>query len=339
MSEEKEAITNEGQQNSLGLVLEYFSDDAAKLLVSDLKNHSQESALMKLLSAISSTLRQSDFGKTRLIITGDLVASVNTREDRTNKKFTTERGAGAVAAKTMPPNSEGIVDILVPFHWVMPFDEDQSSKERDEYIEHLAAHEAVHASIFHIDNKPFGLYLRSKSGWAMQNFLSMAGKQMEEHLAEFLGSKTTGRKLGQTADQVEASIKAWQETLAKELPAIPESAPDYYQQGMSISFEALHILWKSLAYLAAALRTNDGEFDPVPSEITDLPEWQKLIAPWWQEHLELLKRIPMTVDLNVEATDKVVNDMGFFLQRWADGIGFDFHDTDDGPYFRIKIWD
>jgi len=338
MSAEKRATTGSRQQNSVGLVLENFNEEAARLLVSDLKENSEESALMKLLSAISATLRQSDLGNTRLIITGDLVASVNSREDRTHKKFTTERGAGVVAAKTMPPNSGGIVDILVPSHWVLPLDKDQPSKERDEYIEHIAAHEAVHASIFHINNKPFELYQRSHSGFAMQNFLSMAGKQIEEHLAEYLGSKTTGRKIGQTADQVKASISAWRETLDKELPAIPKSAPDYFQQGMSVSLESLHILWKSLAYLAAALR-NDDKFDPVPQGITDLPEWQELIAPWWQKHLELLRRIPMTVDLDVKATDKVVSEMGHFLQSWADSIGFDFHDTDNGPYFRIKIWD
>lgn len=107
---------------------------------------------------------------------------------------------------------------------------------------------------------------------------------------------------------------------------------------MIISFEALHILWKSLAYLAAALRTDDG-FDAVPSEIANLLEWQEFIAPWWPKHLELLSRVPMTTELDIQKTDEVVHEMALFLQSWANDIGFDFHDTERGAYFRIKIWD
>lgn len=334
----KEELADDSESQGISLILENFSQDMVEILVADQKEHQGKSALMQLITAVGSTLREEDLARTRLVITGDLIASVNSREDRSNKKFTVERGAGIVAAKTMPPSSEGVVDILVPSHWVLPLDKGQSSKGRDEYIEHVAAHEAVHASLFHIGDKPFDLLHRSIFGYAMQNFLSMAGKQIEEHLAEFLGSKTTGRKVEQTAEQVEASIKAWQETITTELPAIPESAPDYFHQGMMVSFEALHILWKSLAYLAAALRTED-EFDTVPSEIANLPGWQEYIAPWWSKHLELLGRIPMTIEQDIQKTDEVVREMALFLQSWADGIGFDFHDTEQNAYFRIKIWD
>jgi hypothetical protein len=250
-----------------------------------------------------------------------------------------ERGAGVVAAKTMPPNSEGIVDILVPSNLVLPIDDKQAAKERSVYIEHVAAHEAVHASIFHIGDEPFDLHKRKKFGYAMQNFVSMASEQIEEHLAEFLGSKTTSRKLEQTSGQVDATIEAWQKTISTELPAIPESSPDYFQRGMLVTFEALHILWKSLAYLAAALRTEEDIFGSVPLEITNLSGWQEFIAIWWPKYLELFGRIPMTVNVDIQATDEVVQEMALFLQGWANDIGFDFHDTDQGAYFRIKIWD
>lgn len=333
-----EGTTDAEGQNGLGLVIEYINENAARILANDQLVHEGQSSLMRLGSAVCGALRDEDLPKTRLIVTGNLVSSVNDREDRTANPFTVERGAGTVAAKTMPPNTDGVVDILVPIDWVLPVDDAQALKERNEYIEHIAAHEAIHASLFHIGNKPFDLMYRGNFGDAMRNFLSMAGKQIEEHLAEFLGSKTTGRKLGQSAGQVKASIEAWQETIKTKLPAIPESSPDYFQRGMMTSFESLHILWKSLAYLAASLRTDDG-FEAVPSEITNMPEWQEFIAPWWPKHVELLGRIPMTVELDPQATDEVVHEMGLFLQNWADSIGFDFHDTDQGAYFRVKIWD
>jgi hypothetical protein len=116
----------------------------------------------------------------------------------------------------------------------------------------------------------------------------------------------------------------------------------FYQEvheHLIVTFEALHILWKSLAYLAAALRTEEDSFGSVPPEIANLSEWQKLIAPWWLEYLRLLEQIPMTVKVNIQATDKVVHEMALLLQNWANNIGFDFHDTEQGAHFRIKIWD
>lgn len=314
------------------VVIEYFSQEMANELTVD----ETITSLTQLLSAISKALRNEDLGRTRLIITGDIVTSVNTREDRTNKEFTVERGAGVVAAKTMPPNADGIVDILIPAHWILPTN--GPTKERDEYIQHIAAHEAIHASLFHIGEEPFDLHHRKEFGYAMQNFLSMASEQVEEHLAEYISSKTTGYRIGQTAEQVKLSIEAWQDTLATKLPAIPEDSPDYFQQGMMVTFEALHILWKSLAYLAAELRNEDG-FQPIPSEVADLPEWKELIEPWWSQYLQLLNEIPMTIDVDIQTTDKVVHELALHLQSWADGIGFDFHDSIEGPYFRIKIWD
>lgn len=336
MSRENEQANDDGQRVGLSLVIENFSQEMADILATDQKKHLGKSSLMQLIIAICDTLREEDLANTRLVITGDLVASVNSREDRTNKKFTMERGAGIVAAKTMPPNSDGIVDILVPSQWVLPLDDEQATKERDAYIEHIAAHEAVHASIFHIGDEPFDLHHRKEFDYAMRNFVSMASEQIEEHLAEFLGSKTTGRKIEQTADQVDVMIKAWQRTLSTELPAIPESSPDYFQRGMLVTFEALHILWKSLAYLAAALRNEDDSFGSVPPEITNLSEWQEFIASWWPKYLALLEKIPMTVEVDIQATDVIVHEMALLLQSWANDIGFDFHDTEQGAFFRIK---
>ena len=107
---------------------------------------------------------------------------------------------------------------------------------------------------------------------------------------------------------------------------------------MLVTFNALHILWKTLAYLAAALRVKDG-FRPVPSEIAALPGWRQHIEPWWDRYLELLDEIPMTVGVDIAATDEVVREMALHLQTWADELGFDFHDTPQGGFFRIKLWD
>lgn len=317
----------------LSLVIEHLTQEAADGLVADHSARKEKSSLLQLLLAIENALRQEDLLKTRLVITGDMVATVNAREDRSNKEFTIERGSGVVVAKTMPPNNDGIVDILMPIYWVLPLE--NSPHERDDYIQHVAAHEAVHASLFHIGDEPFDLHHREEFGYAMQNFLIMASEQAEEHLAEFIGSKVTGRQIEQTAAQVSSSIEAWQDAISIKLPAIPEDSPDYYQRGMIVTFESLHILWKSLAYLAAALRI-ENQFNATPPEIMALPSWKKYIDPWWSKYLELLGRIPMTVDVDIKDTDEVIRELALHLQRWANEIGFDFHDTKQGAFFRIK---
>lgn len=332
MTDSEEAATG------LQLVLENLNQEAADLLVADVKSRGSDGALAQLVGSVTAALREADLPKTRLVITGDLVATVNAREDRTNTPFTMERGAGIVAAKTMPPNADGLVDILVPVYWLLPLENADEATERANMIQHVAAHEAVHASIHHNGDEPFDLHHREEFGHASMNFVSMASEQIEEHLAEYLGSQVTGREVAQSASNVEASIEAWQHTLETELPAIPEDDPDYFQRGMLVTFNALHILWKTLAYLAAALRTEDG-FRPVPDEIAVLPAWGEHIAPWWDRYLELLGEIPMTVDVDIPATDEVVREMGLHLQTWADELGFDFHDTPQGGFFRIKIWD
>lgn len=209
----------------------------------------------------------------------------------------------------MPPDADGLVDILIPVYGLLPLEDEQETAEQSRLIQHLAAHEAVHASIHHNGDEPFDLHRREEFGYASMNFVSLASEQIEEHLAEYLGSQVTGREVDQSASNVEASIDAWQETLATELPAIPEDDPDDFQRGMLVTFNAPHILWKTLAYLAAVLRTEDG-FRPVPSEIAALGGWRQHIEPWWERYLELLGEIPMTVDVNIAATDEVVREMG-----------------------------
>lgn len=324
--------------NGLQFAIENLSEEGAQLLAAGIEASGDGGALAQLIGAVTNALRPEDRAKTRLVITGDFVATVNARKDPAETPFTMERGAGVVAAKTMPPDADGLVDILIPIYWLLPLEDAQETAEQSGLIQHLAAHEAVHASIHHIGDEPFDLHHREEFAYASMNFISMASEQIEEHMAEYLGSQVTGREIEQSASNVKASIEAWQETLATELPAIPEDDPHYFQRGMLVTFNALHILWKTLAYLAAALRTEDS-FRPVPSDIASLPGWRQHIAPWWDRYVELLGEIPMTVEVDIAATDEVVREMGLHLQTWADELGFDFHDTPQGGFFRIKLWD
>lgn len=43
---------------------------------------------------------------------------------------------------------------------------------------------------------------------------------------------------------------------------------------------------------------------------------------------------PMETPIDIPATDKVTEEIGYLLQRWAKGIGVDHHDTAEGHGFR-----
>lgn len=103
---------------------------------------------------------------------------------------------------------------------------------------------------------------------------------------------------------------------------------------MRVSFEALHIAWKALAYLAAELRDGD-QFPSASEEILELKAWQEFVAPWWDEYVKLLGEIPMSTTIDIETTDQVIIRLARHLQKWAPDIGYDLHDTNQGAWFQI----
>lgn len=318
----------------MALVLENLSQEAVDGMLADHKKRGEKSSLTQLIQSVQDALRPSDLAKTRLVLAGDLVASVNAREGRTDNAYTMERGGGIVAAKTMPPNADGVVDILVPLYWLLPLEDQVAEDERDRYIQHVAAHEAVHASIFHDGEDAFDVHRRRDYGDALVQFVSMAAHQVEEHLAEYLANDRELTPAAMTVEQLSASFRAWEHTLAVELPAIPRTDPHYFHKGMLMTLNALHDLWKVLSYYAAELRGGDT-FSNVPVEIADLPFWQEEVAPWWDEYTTLLAQIPMSIPVDVAATDQVVDEIARLLQRWAREIGVDHHDTPQGPWFQM----
>jgi hypothetical protein len=330
MSDEEEAGPH--------LVLERINEEQKNAVLSDLHEREGDAPLVKTFIAVTRAVDPGHHSKTRVVFTGDFIGSVQDRED-TGREYTVERGAGMVAAKTMPPNDEGFVDVLIPVFWVLPLDDADQEAERHQLIAHVAAHEAVHASIHHLEVDPFEVYKRRELGHATLQYMGMAGEQAEEYLAEYLSSQVVPSSPQATADQVTASFEAFEKTLNEKLPAIGETDPDRYRKAMEVTFEALHIFWKALAYMAAELRQPDGTFAAVPEGVAGLSVWTSSVAPWWEEYTTLLGRIPMSVDPDIEVVEGAVVEIAAQLQRWAYGIGFDFHDTDDGGYFRIMLWD
>lgn len=309
------------------LTLEYLDDETVSEIVNG-------ASLANFATSLASTLHGPDHARTRIVLTGDLVSSVNSRQDRSGNEYTLERGAGIVAAKTMPPDTDGVVDILVPSDWLLPLDDGSALNDRDQLLRHLVAHEAVHAQLFHDGNEPFHVYKRRKYGDAQLTFMSMACYQVEEHLAEYTSNQVVRAPWSTTAEQIVVSFTAWNSILSGRLPALSEDDPDYFSKAMMITLTALHDLWKALSYFAAELRSGNS-FSVIPEEIAELTDWKNEVAPWWDDYISLLSQIPMSTPVDVARTDDVVEAIGLLLQRWAKGVGVHHHDTPEGPWFQM----
>lgn len=317
--------------------LEFFTQEAGEYVESLADGSGGPTPFMSLVSAMTLGVPEEFRATTRIVFTGDFVQSVeNRRTDEQPEAYSRERGSGLVAGKTMGRAPDGFVEVLFPHEWALLDADDELLA----LVTHLGAHEAVHVTLHHIGGEPFAVHKREGFSQAAIQYIGMAAEQVEEHLAEYLANQVQRGITGTSSDgdQLRQAFAAWQDALATQLPAIPEDDPDYFYKGMWVSFNALHILWKALAYLAAEVRDGD-EFAAVPADFAELPEWKQYVEPWWDTYTALLGEIPMDVNVDVAATDEVVKRLALFLQQWALGLGFDHHDTDEGAWFRITLWD
>jgi hypothetical protein len=309
---------------SAQLVLENLSEEDQVDIQKDCQD-SDTSRIAAVVRSILATLPTGDSSKIQVVITANFTKSVSSRQS-TGRMFDMKRGSGVVAGKTMPPNKDGVVDILLPLQFVLLGD--------IEDVKHIGIHEAVHAQLHLSGTQPFDVHVREKFGPAMTDFVAMAGEQIEEHLAEQISSSISARKNWTDPKDMSSALTAFDDALTTQLPAIPQDA-NYFAQGMHVTFSAYNVLWKALAFLAAELRTGDV-FSDVPNTITALSLWKNSVEPYWAGYLNIIGEVPMTMDVDVQKTDMIVKRLAEYLQQWSMDQGFDYHDTPDGQgYFQI----
>ncbi len=315
------------------IVFEHVTEEHASIIQADMKDV-DESRFFKLVKAVNSILSPAYLSKTRIVMTADFIQSVRSRQENPEQDYTLERGSGLVAGKTMQPNKDGIVDIIFHLYLLTPQEKPDIAAERDLHIEHVGRHEAVHAYLHHLGTESFDVDRREEFGSAMREFIAMASEQAEEHLAEYIAIGDSQKENWANAKSIEDALNALEGVLEAELP-MTDSGIDY-GKAMYMIFSAFHILWKALVFLAAELRKDDT-FQELPDDIAQLENWKYYVAPWWNEYLRLLSRIPMSLDVDTQGTDEVVKDLAKFLQKWAAELGYDFHDTPDGNgWFQIE---
>lgn len=178
---------------------------------------------------------------------------------------------------------------------------------------------------------------RLATGLAGTQFIAAAADVIEEFRAEVVAARLPNPS-GQSEDSVIPSLEHLADALA--------DLHDRYQQGLPGAslgetmhgvFEAVHIMWKVMAYLAAS-RSHAGQLGGDPSDgITGHPAWTRYVGPLWGEFVDVLAEIPAADGrITPVVRDAHTSGMARVLRSWKQHVGFDLRETPAGPYFEIR---
>jgi hypothetical protein len=288
---------------------------------------------LKILGAAS--LRPSE---TRLVLSGDFVASVRDRlPDGPNRdNYDTARGDGIVAGKTMTLD-DGRIDVVMPAGVFVPVEDDtDADEERILIVIRTISHEAQHVAMGQGGESDATDYA-GEAGWARRNFLVVADQVIGEYRAE----AAVARAL--------RSALTWEpvDILRRVRNDLRRIALVDYQQHLDagrLSQEAgqeAHTAWKLLAYVVAAHRKDDGTFDDVPSDVLSDPLWDRMAGRHWSRFVEILGSVPPGSErigrADLAAT---IDELATALQAWFVDFGFEWDDHEAGnTSFFIVGWD
>ena len=270
--------------------------------------------------------------KTRLVITGDFVRSVQDRGEpgsAYHENYDTRRNTGIVGGKTIP-RPDSMVDVLLHAAMFVPPD-NQGDVSHAEVAIRTLVHEAQHVVI--AQNGEGGGNFAS-AFWARRNFLTVADQVIEEYRAESVAARIAGPS-GWNTDDLVVMVGTW-------LKALQRIATNEYQSHLNTAklandiIQETHTVWKLLAYVIAEQVATD---QALPTNVVEDDLWALSIAPHWVEYKALLEPIP-GADQRVPRMelDRSVAALADALERWLLTLGFEFTDTPEGSVFVIADW-
>ena len=284
----------------------------------------------ELLARSIEILRQTAVSpeSTRLVVTGDFVASVRSRlgDHPSASTYGTERGPGTVGAKTMP-QPDGSVDVIVPAWFFNLSASEDSTSARGKMVLRTILHESLHVAMRQNDQsyKP-----PADLSWRDLNFRNAADSIVDEYRAE------AGVALSALEDEVSWSPVEILATLSSNLGEIVakyQAHLDVQRLSFEVGEECL-VAWRLMAYLAAA-DINDPTRRAVTVDIADELLWQRMAGDSWVSLRDALAQVPPGDQLlpDWEIT-RAVEEVSGVLIDWLLRLGFDWSDSQ----FRIMKW-
>ncbi len=268
----------------------------------------------------------------RLTISGDVVASVNSIEQREgDDAYTLERGVGQVGARTINvPN--GTYEIVIGAWSFMPTFEVSSPEELVEYMHRIGSHLVIHESghvLLHQrgeDSEAFQeLAAVTKTEWAWR-------KHLGAHIDDFRIEKMANR----TAPSPVSNVEGIGDTLLHMRSELTELNLLRLTDGEAATFRsstAVNDLIRVMTYLAAELGagatiTKGMRPDPLPDGWN---EYLEEVWDAWALNLDRLK--PADEPMAVEEIGAVLTELCKLVVLWAQNIvGYHFEIHDDGTW-------
>lgn len=268
-----------------------------------------------------------------LVITGNFDDSVRARyaEVGSPASFTSKRGAGTVAGKTMVLRPDKI-DILMPA-WgffdsaAIGFEEtDEQRHQRHWLTLRTIIHEAQHAAMAQRSEGNDHRHIGLVRGLAKLQFARLAGESIDEYRAELVAERTLQHAPDDDRGISDALLHHRQSLVsAYRLRANGGSVDEFLDASLTSS----NVLWKVLAYYAATLRATDRTA-PDPS-VVENELWQRYVEPEWAELSDLLGQIPPgDQNCDLRFLDKSLVAYANLLQSSFRTFGFEFYDTSEG---------
>jgi hypothetical protein len=256
----------------------------------------------------------------RIVVTVNFARTV--AELTENRSYTTERGSGAVAAKTVTGPSGSVI--------VVNYSELSSRPPAD--IQRVIAHEAGHVLIdARGSEETLGNRDPGETDW--QWLLKCLGAQA---LVEFRIERSLG-DLGYTAAESTAASAVENSLLVTNVEVVSAVADPASADPRPLHdalFTTLNHATKMLGYIAAPLIAGQPGFSPSQLSVEGQANWADYFAGTWAQRLGLWTPIPSATEpIPVESWRTILRrsadlerallrDFGFAFEKMPDGYGF-----------------
>ncbi|MFE6994641.1 hypothetical protein ACFVAE_01645 [Microbacterium sp. NPDC057659] len=273
-----------------------------------------------------------DPSRWRLILTGDLSATVNALDHRSQQfGYTTTRGAGYVGGLTLPQGDGTFLFILDASNLAFPPIESDSLEEVVEHAlataRHLGRHEAGHALLMtRGENAEVYRELAdldpSAAGWSHIVARDIDDFRIERHVRQNILSPYSHVEglpgaLDHLSSALAAASRGWRADIAKHAEA---------------SDHAVSAFIRVIAYLSAEVGLDDAAAPVVPRLVPD--KWDRYLADHWAKWSAAFHRLspvdqPMTLDQLASTTGELCE----IAVGWMSAIGYRRGITDAGELY------